>query len=177
MILRLKRTPGIYIVGFMASGKSTLGRMLAAEIGWNFVDLDDEIERRAGVAIATLFDSRGEANFRKLETEMLAEFVRAIERGRPCVVSLGGGAFAEPGNFQLLENNGVSIYLDCPLPILETRVRRNPHRPLARDLDRFRELYARRAPAYAKADYRIEVGEAEAPEHLRKLLALPLFHK
>src|SRR5579862_9900078 len=93
MILKLKRTPGIYLVGFMGSGKSTVGRALADELGWSFFDLDDEIERREGATISELFDTRGEASFRQAESAALRERVVQVERGRPQVVSLGGGAF------------------------------------------------------------------------------------
>ncbi len=177
MILRLKRTPGIYLVGFMGSGKSTLGRLLAEEIGWTFLDLDEVIERQAGASISSLFESRGEPAFRELETRTLSEIVRKVEQGLPHIVALGGGTYVQPGNAQLLRANGVTVYLECPLAILESRVARHHHRPLARDLERFRRLYAERAPLYSQADYRLEVGEAEASVHLQALLQLPLFQK
>jgi shikimate kinase len=75
----------------------------------------------------------------------------------------------------LLENNGVTIWLDCPLEVLERRVARAQHRPLARDLERFRSLYQARREAYAKADYRIEVGDADATVHVQSIMKLPLF--
>src|SRR3984885_5965473 len=93
MILMLKRTPGIFLVGFMGSGKSTVGRALADELGWGFADLDEEIEKREGMPIVRIFDTRGEAEFRRAETAALRERVRAVERGRPCVIALGGGTF------------------------------------------------------------------------------------
>ena len=93
MILKLKRTPGIYLVGFMGSGKSTVGRALADELGWHFIDLDEEIERQQGCTISSIFDSQGEPAFRKVESEALHKVVRAIQSGRPHVVALGGGAW------------------------------------------------------------------------------------
>src|SRR5205823_9160195 len=68
MILKLKRTPGIYLVGFMGSGKTTIGRLLAEELGWGFADLDEEIEKREGMSISQIFETRGEAGFRQAET-------------------------------------------------------------------------------------------------------------
>ena len=115
MILKLKNTPGIYLVGFMGSGKTTIGRLLAERLGWHFADLDDEIEAQQGSSIAEIFDLRGEEEFRRIETGVVRAQVRTIERGRPTVVALGGGTFAQQANFDLLENNGVSIWLDCPL--------------------------------------------------------------
>lgn len=175
MILRLKRTPGIYLVGFMGSGKSTVGRILAEELGWHFIDLDEQIERSSASSIAGLFEARGEAAFRELEQMHLQEVVRGVERGSPTVVSLGGGTFSEEKNFQLLENNGVTIWLDCPIEILERRVARHSHRPLARDPHKFRDLYDTRRAAYARADYRIEVSDADAHDHVAAILRLPLF--
>ncbi len=175
MILRLKRTPGIYLVGFMATGKSTIGRLLSDELGWYFADLDEQIEQAAGASITHLFETQGEPAFRQLEHERLAALVRQVEYGKPHVVALGGGAFAQDSNYELLENNGVTIWLDCPLEVLERRVARAQHRPLARDLDKFRSLYEARREAYSKADYRIEVSDADATEHVRSIMKLPLF--
>jgi shikimate kinase len=159
----------------MGCGKSTVGRILAEELGWHFIDLDERIERSAGTSIADLFETHGEQAFREIERNHLCEVVRAIECGFPCVVSLGGGTFADESNYQLLENNGVTIWLDCPLEILERRVARNSHRPLARDQERFRELFERRRLAYERADFRIEVSEADARDHAAAILRLPLF--
>src|SRR5207244_9786329 len=101
MILKLKRTPGIYLVGFMGCGKSTIGRALAEELGWSFCDLDDDIERREGLTISEIFDIRGEAAFREAESAALQERIRTVVRGQPQVISLGGGAFVSAENFDL----------------------------------------------------------------------------
>lgn len=175
MILSLKRTPGIYLVGFMGSGKSTIGRLLADELGWRFVDLDHEIERAEGESVPSLFETRGEEEFRGIEHRVLRRLVRDIENGHPYVVALGGGAFAQPRNSEMLANNGVAIWLDCPLDIVESRVGRSHHRPLARDLDAMRRLYRSRREHYSKADYRIEVDDREPGTHVAAILRLPLF--
>ena len=109
MHIKLKRSPGIFIAGFMGSGKSTVGRMLADQLGWEFVDLDAEIERAQVTTIAAIFEERGEAEFRRIETQMMERWVRRIEGGSPTVLALGGGAFVQAGNFELIENHGVSI--------------------------------------------------------------------
>src|SRR5581483_6859709 len=109
MHIKLKRSPGVYIAGFMGSGKSTVGQSLADRLGWDFADLDGEIERQEKTTIANIFDERGEAEFRKIETAMIDKWVRKIERGSPTVVALGGGAFVHPGNFELIVNHGISI--------------------------------------------------------------------
>ena len=83
MILKLKRTPGIYLVGFMACGKTTVGGGLAWELGWSFADIDEDIEAVQGIPIAQIFETRGEAEFRRIETAAIQERVRSIERGKP----------------------------------------------------------------------------------------------
>jgi shikimate kinase len=175
MILKLKRTPGIYLVGFMGSGKSTVGRALADELGWNFLDLDEEIEREQGTSIASIFDQHGEPEFRLIETEALHRCVRLVQSGHPRVISLGGGAFLHPENLDLVSNNGVSVWLDCPLPVIERRIAAFDHRPLARDPNRLRHLYEVRREGYARADYRIETDDEEAAATVARILALPLF--
>jgi len=90
MILKLKRTPGIYLVGFMASGKTTIGRLLADELGWAFADLDEDIEAQQGRSIAEIFDSDGEEEFRTIERAAIRKRVVEVERGKPMVLALGG---------------------------------------------------------------------------------------
>lgn len=175
MILKLKRTPAIYLVGFMGCGKTTVGRALAEELGWSFIDLDEEIERRAGSPIAAIFDVHGEPEFRRLETAALHDRVRNVQSGRPQVISLGGGAFLVEANFDLVANNGVTVWLDCPLARIEQRIAGHTHRPLARDRDRMRSLFETRRHGYARADYRIVIEDDDASIAVASILALPLF--
>src|SRR5271165_6626743 len=121
MILKLKRTPGIYLVGFMGSGKSTVGRALADELGWSFFDLDDEIESGSGSSISEIFDQQGEEVFRALEAAALAKRVKAVQAGRPQVIALGGGALMSDKNFELVANHGVMVWLDAPFELIEKR--------------------------------------------------------
>ena len=163
MILKLKRTPGIYVVGFMGAGKSTVGRHLANRLGWSFFDSDAEIEHAEKTAISQIFEERGEAEFRRIETEIIRHHVRWIERGRPAVLALGGGAFAQPANRQLLENNGISVWLDCPFALVQQRVAQATHRPLARDPQSFAALYEARRADYGMADVHVTI-ESDDPE-------------
>jgi shikimate kinase len=175
VILRLKRTPGIYLVGFMGCGKTTIGRLLADELGWAFVDLDDDIEARQGVTISEIFDVRGEAEFRRVESDALGARVREIEAGHAMVLALGGGAFAQPGNLDLVRDNGISIWLDCPFAIVEQRVRKATHRPLARDPARFAQLFQVRRDTYNHADFHIEITGDDPTIPVQAILRLPIF--
>jgi shikimate kinase len=177
MNLRLKGTPGIYIVGFMASGKSTIGRILAHHLGWSFFDSDDEIEAAENITIAEIFEARGEAEFRRIEADIIRQHVRWIERGRPAVLALGGGAFAEPVNRELLLGNGVAIWLDCPFDIVRRRVAQTSHRPLARDPQQFAKLYESRREAYGLADIRIPIENDDPAAAVEAILGHPLFQK
>ena len=176
MILKLKRTPGIYLVGFMGSGKSTIGERLADELGWNFADLDDDIVKAQGRSIVDIFDTGGEAAFREIETDCIRKRVRAVQTGRPHVLALGGGAFSQEINFNLLQENGVTIWLDCPLDLIRERLAgKSVDRPLARDPEHFEALYKQRAPVYARADHRVEVSSNDPSLTVVRILELPLF--
>lgn len=174
MDIRLKRTPGIYLVGFMGCGKTTVGRLLAERLGWQFVDVDDDIEARAHTSISSIFERCGEEEFRRLETEAIRRRVLDIEWGCATVLALGGGAYAAEANRQLIAGNGVSVWLDCPFEILKQRVEQEAHRPLARDPEKFAALYEERLPLYLRADYRIVAGDDPAAV-VDAVLALPLF--
>jgi shikimate kinase len=172
---KLVRAPGIYLVGFMGSGKTTVGRLLADELGWNFSDLDEEIEAEQQATIGEIFASRGEAEFRRIEHEALRKRVRSVQCGRPSVVAMGGGAFAQQSNFELVEENGITVWLDCPLDTLKRRVAGFTHRPLAAEPERFEKLYRERQPAYARADFRIEITTDDPHEAMLRILELPIF--
>lgn len=175
MILKLKRTPGLYLVGFMGSGKSTVGRGVARHLGWRFADLDEDIEAKAQMPISRIFETEGEESFRKLETEVLRWRVQDIARGVPWVLAVGGGCFAREDNFEIIQNHGISIWLDAPLEMILARVAGSSHRPLAKDPAKFRQLYAERRAAYERADFRIEIGPGGSPAAVEEILRLPLF--
>jgi shikimate kinase len=152
---RLKRAPGIYLTGFMGCGKSEVGRLLAGEIGWDFVDLDEEIARAAGMPIAEIFSQHGEPAFRALERAAILEQTGEARRGRARVVALGGGAFADERNREALALGGLTIWLDVPLAQLWERVSENDGRPLAGNRRDFETLFEKRRCVYAKADYTV----------------------
>jgi shikimate kinase len=162
MNLRLKKTPGIYVTGFTASGKTTIGRLLAHRLGWSFFDLDDEIEAAEKASVAELFDTRGEAEFRRIEAQILRQHVSGIERGRPAVLALGAETFAGQGNRDLVLGNGIAIWLDCPLEIIERRVKLASHWAAARAAEKFTALHQASREDNAKADIHIAI-ESDDP--------------
>lgn len=175
MHIRLKRAPGIYLAGFMGSGKSTVGRLLADRLGWQCADLDAEIEAQEQETIAHIFASRGESEFRRLETEMIGAYVRHVERGAPTVMALGGGAFVRPENFELIRNHGISIWLDCSFDTIRERLAGDVQdRPLARDPVAFRQLFDDRQASYSRADFRVD-GNCGAEQTVESIMALPLW--
>ncbi len=175
MTLKLKRTPGLYLVGFMGSGKSTIGRSLSEELGWCFFDIDQEIEVEQQCSIAQIFAERGEAAFRDLESEILHRRVMHIEAGNPCVVALGGGAFVQQKNWEIVENNGVTVWLDCSLEIIHSRLGDTTTRPLACDRVSMAKLFEDRRPLYARADYHVKSDCEDPSEVTRQILSLPIF--
>jgi len=175
MNLKLKRTPGIYVVGFMGSGKSTVGRHLANRLGWNFFDTDEEIEAAERTTIAEIFALRGEAEFRRIETGVIRQHFRWIERGRAAVLALGGGAFAEAENRQLLADNGMAVWLDCPFPVIQRRVAHTSHRPLAHDPQKFAALYEARREVYRIADIHIPIESDDPEVTVEAIVRHPLF--
>ena len=175
MILKLKRTPGIYLAGFMGAGKSTVGRHLAHRLGWSFFDTDAEIEAAEKTAISELFASRGEAEFRRIETATIAQHVKWVGHGRPAVLALGGGAFTLEANRRLLEDYGVTVWLDCPFETVKQRVAQASHRPLARDPEAFAALYAARRDCYRLADVHVAVTTDDPEATVEAILAQPEF--
>lgn len=149
----------IYLVGFMASGKSTVARALAARLRWQSEDVDDLIERRERLTVAEIFARHGEVYFRAAEREIL----RLLQPIRHLVVATGGGTFADPDNRALVNADGVSVWIDLPLNDLIARIPLDGRRPLASDRGQLERLYAARADAYRMATLR--VNAARVPTH------------
>ena len=101
----------IFLVGFMGSGKSTVGPLVAAKLGWDFIDLDRQIEREQGRPIREIFEHQGEPEFRRIEMNHL----RSLKDRAACVVALGGGTFVQEANRPIVTELGVSVFLDCRL--------------------------------------------------------------
>lgn len=140
------------LIGFMGSGKSTVGRLVADASGATHLDLDDLIEEREGMPITALFRARGEDAFRAIETELLRS---ALTPGH--VVSLGGGAPLADGNWTVIRARATSVWLEAPLTTLLERCD-VPSRPLlqGRSDAELRQLFDSRLPRYGEADHRID---------------------
>ncbi len=142
----------VFLVGFMGSGKSTVGPLLAKRLGWPFLDLDSMIEASFGGPIHRIFSERGEPFFRQMESNAL----RNLEQWNYCVAALGGGAFADPGNRLQISKLGLSVFLDLPLEGVLERCPPDGTRPLLKDPASARELYASRLPLYRLSDFEVD---------------------
>jgi shikimate kinase len=134
----------VYLVGMPGAGKSVVGRELADRLGVPFLDLDERIEREAGVSVAEIFRTEGEAAFRAREAATLVE----ASRQDPSVVACGGGVVLEPANRITLRNTGVVVFLNAPLELLRERIRPDAERPLIQQDGDLERLLRAREPLY-----------------------------
>jgi shikimate kinase len=144
----------VVLVGFMGAGKTTVGRRLAARLGWRFVDLDRRVETRTGRRVAELFAERGEAGFRAEELDAARELAQADA----CVVAAGGGAWVQDATRAALQQGALSVWLDADFETLVARLPRDGSRPLVSSRERMRALLEARRPAYGLADLRVDAG-------------------
>lgn len=165
--------PNIILTGFMATGKTCVGRRLAGRLGYDFVDLDTSVEAEAGMPVPQIFASQGEATFRELEARMVEQAA-----GRTgCVVATGGGAIMNPRNLEILKRSGVVIALTADPEIILSRIGGGEDRPMLRGgekRERIRLLLEERAPAYARADLTVDTSDRtvdEVVDHLMELLS------
>jgi shikimate kinase len=155
----VRRGERIYLTGFMGSGKSTIGPILANSIGYEFADLDALVEAGAGMTVAQIFREKGEEAFRAMERSVLA----AVAARSRLVVALGGGVLTDPSNLALVASTGIMVYLRATPEDIAGRLRRKRDRPLILGeggaplgeealRERIRSLLAEREPLYGKAE-------------------------
>ena len=156
----------IYLVGFMAAGKTTLAKALAKRLDWRVVDIDELIESRERQAVAEIFAKHGEPYFRSVERQVLTEQLAP----RHLVVATGGGTFADAQNRAAINGDGVSVWLDVPLDRLIGRVPADGRRPLAADRPGFERLYHQRRAAYEHAHVRLDAGRASVDALVEQLV-------
>lgn len=144
----------------MGSGKTTVGRALAALLTRDFADLDEMVASRYGTTVPQIFASVGESAFRKFEQETLHQLL--ISSSQPKILALGGGTFACTENVQALQAQGVvTVFLSAPPEVLYRRCVDSldtPVRPLLKDLPAFKKLYMERLPFYQRAQWQIETS-------------------
>lgn len=162
---RLPRGPNILLIGLMGSGKTTVGKIIARKLCWEFVDTDSLIiEQAGGRSIPDLFAAEGEAGFRRRESDAL----RGLLGRRNCVIATGGGIITTARNLPLLRHLGYLVWLEAPVTLLARRTSFNQDRPLLQDADptaRLQALLTVRAPIYKElADLRIQTQDLQPEE-------------
>lgn len=162
----------IYLVGFMAAGKTTAAQALAARLGWQAEDVDALIEARERRTVAELFAHQGEPYFRGVERDILHLLLPL----RHVVVATGGGTFADPDNRTAMQRDGLTVWLDVPFEEVVARIPADGRRPLAADRAQMERLFGARQLAYAQAHLRIDarglVAEAVAERVLDGIRAI-----
>lgn len=163
----------LYLIGMMGVGKSTVGDLLAKRLGYTFLDTDDLIVKLAGRSINQLFAEEGEAAFRQLESDVLAQ----VCARKDLTIATGGGIVMRRENWSYL-HHGLVVWLDAPLELLYNRLAEDTTRPLLQDPDpkgKLRSLIEQRQPLYAQADLHITLREEDTPEEIadRVMEAIP----
>jgi shikimate kinase len=162
-------SPNLVLAGFMGTGKSTVGRIVAGRLGLAFVDTDAEIERRAGQTIAAIFAQEGEAAFRRMETEVCGE----IAAGRDQVIAVGGGALLDDATRHAFAQTSLIVCLTASLDEILRRVGDDPARPLfSADRKRLAALHAERAAHYAALPHRVDTTARTPAEVAGEVIGL-----
>lgn len=169
---RLQGT-NLYLIGMMGAGKSTVGQQIAQRLDYRFFDTDSVIEQATGQAISQIFANTGEAEFRKLETQVLAE----LSPYTRLVISTGGGIVSQSKNWSYLRH-GLIIWLNVPIEVLYQRLQQDTGRPLLQTADplaTLQLLLQERRSLYAQADLEISVAATDTPEQVvdRVLAEMP----
>jgi shikimate kinase len=149
----------IALTGFMAAGKSTIGKKLARKLGVNFYDIDELVVEQHG-PISDIFYAQGESQFRKYEYDALKQVVDSEPAG---IIALGGGAVTYDDSLKLLKKRTYRVFVKVPVEQILGRLRRSKHvRPLigpTPSLSKIKEIYSARMPRYAHADYVVEAQD------------------
>lgn len=162
----------IVLVGFMSSGKTSVGTALSRRLGWSFHDLDALVETKQGRRISEIFRDSGEAAFRRAEREALSTLLKELSLPKPGVIALGGGAFVQPEIRQALTDaQAAVVWLDAPIEDLWQRCSEDgTERPLARDPNQFRQLYEARRKHYTEAALRVDTRGKEVEQIAEELI-------
>ncbi len=159
----------IVLIGFMGTGKTSVGKIIARKLGREAVDVDSFIEEKQGRKISEIFEADGEAAFRKIEKEA----VREISQMTNVVITTGGGVVLDPENMENLKKNGWLVALSASPETIFRRVKNSRHRPLLKSPNMFLEikrLLAERKPFYTAADYTFETDRKTAGQVAENIL-------
>ncbi|QAR34280.1 shikimate kinase [Geovibrio thiophilus] len=159
----------IYLIGFMGTGKSTVGRLVAQKLGMEFCDTDAMVEEKSGMTISQIFDEMDEDAFRGMETDVLKE----ITERKNLVVSTGGGIVVTRGNMELMRSAGSLITLMASPEQIFDRIKDDKGRPLlqvANPLDEIKQLIYDRAPFYINTDCIVETTELSPEDAAEEII-------
>ncbi len=159
----------LVVIGLMGAGKTSIGNMLADELGYGFVDSDDEIVKREGRSIPEIFAQSGEPHFREVERDVIQDLMRDTN---PHVIGTGGGAFMNDQTRQVIKEAGLSVFLKADLDVLVKRVGSGEGRPLlmaGNPREILQELINKRYPIYQEADLIVETRDESPQETLARV--------
>jgi shikimate kinase len=160
------KTDKIYLVGFMAAGKTTLAQALGRRLGWRTEDVDALIEARERRTVAEIFAREGEPYFRSVERQVIWSLLAQ----RHMVIATGGGTFIDPDNRAAINADGLSVWIDVPFEVLLSRIPADGRRPMANDRVQMALLYETRRLAYQQAQVRLDAARARAEELVDQLV-------
>jgi shikimate kinase len=160
------KTDKIYLVGFMAAGKTTLAQGLSRRLGWRAEDVDLLIEARERRTVADIFAREGEPYFRSVERQVIYSLLPQ----RYLVVATGGGTYMDPENRAAINADGVSVWIDVPFEVLLNRIPADGRRPLATDRVQMALLYESRRLAYEQAHIHLDASRARSEELVEQLI-------
>ena len=161
----------LVLLGMMAVGKTTLGKIVAKKQKLKFIDIDMNVEQKNSMTIKEIFETKGEKFFRKEEEK---EMLKSLEKN-DCVIALGGGAFMNRTLRENILKNTISIWLNVDIKTLNKRTKWNQKRPLLKEVNnskKLTELYAERKDIYKLADHKIECGQLSKENIVKKIIAL-----
>lgn len=159
----------IFLTGFMGTGKSSVGRLLAKRLGRRFIDLDETVVAAAGMPITEIFARDGEAAFRALEGQALQE----VSRQQAIVVATGGGVVIDPNNRALMRGSGFIVNLTASVEAISDRLAEDDTRPLLRQdnsLTRIRSMLVQRESSYADANLRVDTSGRSMDDIVNEIL-------
>lgn len=161
----------IYLVGFMGTGKTVVGEILAKKLAKDFVEMDAVIEAKEGSEVVDIFAKKGEAYFRKLEKELLKE----LSAKKDLVISCGGGLICDSENLKQLKETGVVFALRASVSTIYRRTKEHTNRPILNVNDsqeKIKQLLVKRAPYYAQAQHSIDTDNLSPEENADKIIAI-----